>query len=360
MQTDLGCILSEKLNVLTGATGLLGSHIAEQLRAAGEQVRALVRPASDTRFLEQIGVELVRGAMDDPVSVRRAVAGASIVYHCAAKVTDWGPWAEFERESVPPTRNLVEACNAENVGRLLHVSSISVYGKFKLAPGQMVGEDFPLGTRFQWWDYYSRSKLLAEKIAWEYGDRVTIVRPSWMYGPRDRATIPRLVTALRERRVPIIGSGDNYLNIIYAGDVAAGAILAANSPLGKRQAYHLCSEGEVTQKQMMDTLTDALGLPRITQHRQRGVVMCFAFMKELFAKVFRRKKAPTPTRKVIFNITRPPQLSTVKARDHLGWRPKMSISEGTRISLEWYFNEIGEPLPESVKRAAEALEAAAK
>lgn len=350
--------MPEKLNVITGATGLLGSHIAEQLRAAGERVRALVRPASDTRFLEKIGVELVRGDLEDADAVKKAVAGAAIVYHSAAKVSDWGPWAEFEREAVHNTQNLVDACRAADVPRLLHVSSISVYGYVKKGAGEMVTEDTPMGTKFRLWDYYPQSKILAENITRTYGERVTIARPSWMYGPRDRGTIPRLVKALSERRVPIIGSGDNLLNIIYAGDVAAGCILAANNPVAGGLVYNFCSEGEATQKQMLNTLTDALGLPRITRHRFYWVVMRFAFMKEFFAKLFGRKTPPTPTRRVVYLIARPTRFSIARAKEELGWQPRMNIAEGMRRSLEWYYNEIGQPLPETVKSAAQALEGA--
>src|SRR5438445_10564754 len=81
-----------KLNVLTGATGLLGSHIAEQLVERGERVRALVRSTSDTSFLRALGVELVEGDLGQPDTLPRAVAGADVVYHCAARVGDWGAW----------------------------------------------------------------------------------------------------------------------------------------------------------------------------------------------------------------------------------------------------------------------------
>jgi len=347
--------LSEKLNLVTGGTGLLGSHVVEQLRAAGERVRVLVRPSSNAGFLESLGAEIVRGDLEHADEVRRAVEGATIVYHSAAKVSDWGPWHEFEKEAVTGTRNLVEACKQANVGRLLHVSSISVYGTQTPPKGQRVTEDYPRGTKFRIWDYYPQAKLLAENIAVELGDKTTMVRPSWMYGPRDRSTIPRMVKALQERRVPIIGDGNNHLNVIYAGDVAAGCILAANSERAKGEIYHLCSEGEVTQKQMIDTLTDALGLPRVTQHRRFWVVMRFAFMKELFAKMFGRKTAPTPTRRVIYLIGRPTLFSTAKAREHLGWQPRMPIGEGVASSLEWYFKEIGQPVPENVRKAAAAL-----
>jgi nucleoside-diphosphate-sugar epimerase len=341
-----------KLNVITGATGQLGSHIAEQLRDSGEAVRALVRPGSDTRFLEKIGVELVRGDLSDAAATRQAVAGASIVYHCAARVSDWGSWKTFEQEAVASTRNLVEACRAEKVGRLLHVSSISVYGHPKIKPGELIEETMPLGQKFWLWDHYPRSKMLAEKIAWEFGPNVTVIRPSWIYGPRDRLTIPRLIPALQERRVPIIGSGDNLLNIIYVGDVAAGAILAANNPNAAGQAYNLCSEGEITQKDMVNTLTDYLGLPRITRRVFYFVAMRFAFMKEFFARLFCKKTPPTVTRRAIFLIGRPTQYSIQKARTELGWQPRMPIQEGMRRSMEWYFADKGLPLPPALQPAA--------
>src|SRR5476651_397833 len=116
---------STKLSLVTGATGQLGSHIVERLRAAGETVRVLVRPGRDLAFLQQQGAEIVEGDLRDAEAVNRAAQGVTIVYHCAAKVSDWGPWREFEEEAVTATRNIVDACKSRKVARLLHVSSIS-------------------------------------------------------------------------------------------------------------------------------------------------------------------------------------------------------------------------------------------
>ena len=327
--------MPDKLNVITGATGQLGSNIAEQLRAAGERVRALVRPGRDVSFLNDLGVELVEGDLHDGDSVRRAAAGASIVYHCAAKVSDWGPWQAFEEEAVTSTRNVVAACKAEGVPRLLHVSSISVYGHPKLAPGQLITEDTPLGQNFWRWDYYPRAKLLAEQTAREYPG-TTVVRPSWIYGPRDRVTFPRVVPALLARRVPIIGSGDNHLNIIYGADVAAGAILAANHPQAVGQAYNLSSQGEVTQKDLLNALTDTLGVPRITKHVPYGVAIRWAFVREFISRLLRRPKPPTITRRAVYLIGRSTQYSTDKARSELGWQPRVGVAEGVQRTLAWY------------------------
>ena len=185
------------------------------------------------------------------------------------------------------------------------------------------------------WDYYPQAKLLAEQIAKEY-PATTVVRPSWLYGPRDRISMPRVIPALLERRAPIIGSGENYLNIIYAGDVAAGTILAANHPNSVGQAFNLCSEGEVTQADMLNTLTDALALPRITKHVPYGLAIRFAFMQECIARLLRRAKPPTITRRAIYLIGRSTQYSTQKARMQLGWTPRVDIHEGIRRTLEWF------------------------
>jgi 2-alkyl-3-oxoalkanoate reductase len=327
---------SQKINLVTGATGQLGSHIVEQLRAAGETVRVLVRSGRDLTFLREQGAEIIEGDLRDPASVGRAVTGATIVYHCAAKVSDWGPWREFEEEAVASTRNVLAACMLAKVARLLHVSSISVYGHPRIAPDAKINEDTPIGQHFWMWDYYPQAKLLAEKIAREY-PAVTIVRPSWLYGPRDRITIPRVIPALLEKRAPIIGSGENYLNIIYAGDVAAGAILAANHPQALGQTYNLCSEGEVRQKDLLNTLTDALSLPRISKHVPYFLAIRFAFVQELIARLLLRAKPPTITRRAIYLIGRSTQYSTQKARTQLGWEPRVQIDDGVRRTLEWYF-----------------------
>ncbi|MCI0684479.1 MAG: NAD-dependent epimerase/dehydratase family protein [Gemmataceae bacterium] len=336
--------MSQRLSVITGATGLVGSHIAEQLRGGGERVRALVRRGSDTAFLQSIGVELTEGDLLDPDSVARAVEGADVVYHCAARVSNWGPWSEFERDTATPANNVVAACRRAGQPRLVHVSSISVYGHPTIRPGDSVAEDAPLGQNYWVWDYYARSKVLAEEVARTYAP-LTIVRPSWIYGPRDRITIPRLVPALLGRRVPIIGPGDNFLNLIYAGDVAAGAILAAHHAGAVGQAYNLCSEGEVTQLDMLNAMCDALGIPRITRRVPFGLALRFAFLKEAFAKLLRRREPPTVTRFIVYLVGRRTQYSIDKARRELGWRPHMNIQEGLHRSLTWFHQVAPDVLP---------------
>lgn len=327
--------MADRLNVVTGATGLLGSHIAEHLRAHGERVRALVRQGSDTSFLQQLGVELAVGDLNEPAGLPRVLDGADVVYHCAARVGDWGPWRAFQREIIDATGNLLDACRATSVGRVLHVSSIIVYGHPHLRDGRFT-EDEPLGQNLWLWDYYCRAKVRAEELCRQYPGALTIVRPSWIYGPRDRTTLPRVLKALDAGRVAVLGRGDNLLNIVYAGDVAEGAILAANHPQAKGQAYNLSSEGEITQQEFLDLLADVLGRPRIRGHVSYQLAYWGGFFSEVIGRMIRMRRPPHLTRYAVALIGRSTRFSTAKAREQLGWQPRAGIHEGVRRTVEWY------------------------
>ena len=327
--------MTDRLNVVTGATGLLGSHIAEQLCARGERVRALVRPTSDTTFLQQLGVERAVGDLNEPDSLRRALAGADVVYHCAARVGDWGPWRVFQREIIDATANLLDACRTVGVGRVLHVSSIIVYGHPHICDAQY-SEDEPLGQNLWLWDFYCQAKVRAEQLCRQYPGDLTIVRPSWIYGPRDRTTLPRVLKALDAGRVAIIGRGDNLLNVVYAGDVAEGAILAATHPEARGQAYNLSSEGEITQHDFLDLLADELGRPRIRGHVSYAFAYWGGLFSEAIGRLIRMRRPPHLTRYAVALIGRSTRFSIAKARQQLGWQPRVGVREGLRLSLEWY------------------------
>jgi nucleoside-diphosphate-sugar epimerase len=338
-------VVAGKLNVLTGGTGFLGSHIAEQLVGRGERVRALVRPRSNVTFLRSLGVELAPGDLCEAASLRQAVAGADIVYHCAAKVGEWGPWPGYQEQVIDATANLLDACRVEAVGRLLHVSSITVYGHLHLRDGELFTEDEPLGQHLWFRDYYIRAKIRAEELVRAYPGDWTIIRPSWIYGPRDRTTLPRIVKALRAGRVSLIGSGDNFLNLIYVGNVAEGAILAANHPGARGRAYNLGSEGELTQRQFLDALTDHFGLPRTRSEIPFRLAFWVGWLSELIGHAIRIQRPPHITRYVVSLVGRPTRYSMARARTELGWQPHVSAEEGLRRTLQWYEETLAPTTP---------------
>src|SRR3954451_2945332 len=170
---------------ITGATGLVGSHVAEEAVARGYAVKALVRPSSDARLLDRWGVEKVEGDLEDPDALRRGCEGADWVFNCAAKVGDWGTLDEFRRLNVDALKLLLDAAADAKVERFVHVSSLGVYeGR------DHFGTDETTPPAADSLDAYTRSKTEAEALALGYFKQrhlpVAIVRPGFIYGPRDR------------------------------------------------------------------------------------------------------------------------------------------------------------------------------
>lgn len=325
-------------DLVTGATGMLGSHIAERLVAQGRRVRALVRPGSDTRFLDALGVELVRGDLTDPESCARAVRGVEVVYHSAAKVGDWGPWREFQSSCIDATRNLGEAAVAARVGRFLHISSTSAYGH-PAEGGPPIDETAPMGQNMWVWDAYTRSKVESEKVLWSLAETkglpVTVIRPSWLYGERDRTTTARLVDRLRHRKVLLIGRGGNPLSAVYAGIVADAALLAARDAGSVGEAYNITNQGPITQREFMNLLAEACGAPPVRRKVPYRIAYGAAFIFEAKGRLLRQARPPWVTRYATWLMGRELEYSTEKARTRLGWSPGLTYRESLGRTVRW-------------------------
>ncbi len=329
------------MNLVTGGTGLLGSHIVEQLRRRDRPVRALVRPGSDTAWLREQGAELTEGDVADAASLRRACEGVQCVYHSAARVGDWGPWAEFQAITIDGTRNLIEAAAEAKVERFIHISSISAYGHVN-GIGLELDETAPLGQCLSRWSYYSRAKVEAEALVWEAHRqgriRATVIRPSWLYGPRDRATIARMVTNIRAGKAKLIGGGDNRLNLVYAGNAAEAAILAADSEHAVGEAYNCSNDGEITLRGYFDAVADAIGEPPVSKTVPYWLAYRAAFLFECIGHLTGRKRPPLVTRYSAWLMGRRSYFKTDKARNHLGWESTVSYEEGIPMTVRWYLD----------------------
>jgi len=329
-------------SLVTGATGLLGSHLAEQLRKRGATVRALCRSGSDTRFLRSIGVEIVDGDLTQPDVLRRATDNMDTVYHAAARVGDWGPWEDFVRVSIDGTRHLLDAAIAAKVRRFLHISSISVYGHVNGA-GKVFEETAPLGVSLHRWSYYSRAKVAAEEIVWKaQRDKrieVSVIRPSWLYGPRDRATVGRLIDSIRRRKMKIIGDGTNRLNVVHAANVAEGALLAANSDRAIGEAYNCSHDGVLTQREYFALIARTIGEPEVTAHVPYAVAANAAFLMECFGHLFRTKKPPLVTRYAVWLMGRRCFFECRKIKEQLGWSSTINYNDGIPAAVEDYLNQ---------------------
>src|SRR5579884_1007969 len=197
--------------LVTGAAGFLGGHVVDMLVERGEEVRAMVLPVEDASRLRTLpGVE--------------AVQGVERVYNVAAKTGPWGPEEVYRAINVQGLANLIHASLEAGVKRIVHTSSITVYGHHLHG---IVTEEHPYHAED---NPYSRTKIAGEKlIANLVKDQqapVVIVRPGWIYGPRDNASFGRFVALVESGKGFLIGSGKNIVPVVYVRDVAQGLIKA--------------------------------------------------------------------------------------------------------------------------------------
>ena len=247
----------------------------------------------------------------------RPWTGSGSIFHCAAKVGDWGSWREFQTGCLEATETLARASARAGVGRFLHISSTSAYGH---PPDQAtpIDESAPLGQNVWILDYYTRSKVECERLLWrmsEAGDLpLTVIRPSWLFGERDRTTVPRLIREFRRGRVIVVGKGDNPLSAVHAGVVADAAILAARDPGSRGEAYNVTGQGAITQRAFLDLFADAIGVPRVTRHIPYRLAYAGGFLLEVQDRLLRRARPPRVTRYGAWLLGRRLEYSTEKAR----------------------------------------------
>ena len=323
---------------VTGATGFLGSHVAELLAARGDAVRALARPASARGHLDSLNVEIVPGDLRAPAGWMPSLEGIDVVFHCAAVVGDWGRWADFETVSVGGTRAIVEAAVRGGVRRFVHLSSTAVYG-LRQVRGRRVDEDAPLRGDSLRWGYYGRAKVAAERVVREAHEsgriECTVLRPAIVYGPRDRTVLPRLSRLLHAGRLRIAGKGDNRVHLLYAADLADAALRAAEAPSAAGRAYNLDGDEPVTQRRFLEAVAEITGAPPPTRSAPLVPLYCLALLHEIAGHLRRRDQAPDLTRYLVALTGGETHYETARAARDLAWRPATLLREGMAHTRAW-------------------------
>lgn len=320
--------------LLTGATGLVGSHAAERFREAGWRVRALARPGSDVRFLEEMDVRIVLGDVTVPASLSGAAEGCDAVVHAAAFLGASAPWDAFREVNVEGTRNVLTEAVRAGCPRFVLVSSVAVYGdptRFGAPVTEEAETDAPLDRR----QHYERSKRMAETAVRRTapdGPAWTVLRPTVVTGERDRHFAPRLVRAARRRLVPLVGRGHNPLPLVYAGDVAEACLLAAERPEAARRTYNVSERDSITQRELLETAgsPDSLLLPL-----PRNAVEGAAALADRLADLSTGDRARMWNARRIRMLGRPNPFSSERIREELGWGPRRTTREGWRRTLAW-------------------------
>lgn len=327
--------------LVTGAAGFVGGHLVDLLRERGDEVRALVRPVEDASRLQGLpGVEIIHGDVTDVASLRRAVQGVQRVYHIAAKTGPWGPEAIYRATNVQGVKNVILAAIDANVQRIVHTSSITVYGHHLRG---IVTEDYPYRAEN---NPYSRTKIASEKLILklvkEYSAPVVVVRPAWIYGPRDTASFGRFVKFVESGKGMFIGSGSNRVPVVYVRDVAQGLLKAGDAGHEVNgQVYNIADDRRVTQAEYLNTIADALQVPHISRAFPFSAAYLAGYSAEFVWRAMgRRTKTPPPI--MTYGVTLlggDQQFSIEKARRELGYVPEFDVRRGVAEGIQWYLRQ---------------------
>jgi 2-alkyl-3-oxoalkanoate reductase len=318
--------------LVTGGSGFLGSHVAEQLSGAGHEVVALVRKSSNRKFLSTLpNVELAEGSVEDRASIDRAVKDVDAVVHSAGLVKARTE-AEFFSCNTQGTVNLLDAAieHAPNLKQFVHVSTLEACGPSLDGLPVPLDQERPVTA-------YGRSKLAAEKECKRRADKlpVIVLRPAAIYGPRD-VEILEAFRAVRKRQYPVIGDGTMLGGYVYGPDCAKACIKAilANVPSG---SVYFVDDGEpLSMAQAMgELLPKALGTRPFVRFGVPFPVLQLASLGvETYGKV--RGKAVMLTREKVAMLRHHWVCESTRTHSDLGWQPEVRFPDGARLTATWY------------------------
>lgn len=324
--------------LVTGATGLVGSYVAERLIADGWSVRALVRAPQAAHWLAPLGVEVVAGDLADPASLRRAAAGCSAVVHAAAVVAAPGEWEDYRAINVDGTRAVVDAASHAGA-RLVHISSVAVYGAAERYRHRPTDEDTPLAPLPQH-AVYARSKREAETLvlaAHEAG-RVwaCALRPDVIYGRRDRQFVPRVARLLSYGVAPLVAGGTARMAIVHASAVADAAARALGVEAAGGRAYNVANDFDVSVRDFLQLAGRGLhrrvrAVPVALPLARAGVAVARSV-----AALVRGPGMAAHVGGTLDFVTRDNPFASDRARRELGWTPTVHPSDGIPEAFRWW------------------------
>jgi nucleoside-diphosphate-sugar epimerase len=332
------------LVLLTGATGFIGGRLAARLAAESRAVRCLVRPGADTSQLASLGVELTVGDITRPDTLGSAVDGVSRVVHCAAMVSDWATVAEIESVNVDGTRNLLKASDAAGVRRFVHLSTTDVYGH--PGGGAAINESHD-GTGFSNW--YAETKLRAEaEVRSSTTFETVLMRPATVYGPGSKEVVGEIAKAIQRRQMLLIDHGRPIAGLCFVENLIDATVLALDHPAAPEETFNITDGLPITWRQFTDDLATGLGRPGPRFSLPYRPALALGAALEGAYRLARRGTGLTLpallSRQAVQVLGRDQRFSNGRAREVLGWKPRVGYSEGMESTLRWLREEHLAPL----------------
>jgi dihydroflavonol-4-reductase len=317
-------------DLVTGATGFTGGHLARGLLARGHSVRVLVRERNQARDLQASGLDVAIGDIRDRSAVESALQNIDVVYHIAAIYRQAGVTsATYRAVNATAVGEIIEAAARAGVKRVVHCSTVGVHGNIEHPPAN---EDAPLRPG----DIYQDTKLEGEQIARETGNRagidVTIVRPSGIYGPGDRRLL-KLFGGVARGRFPMLGSGEIYYHLTYIDDLVEGFRLCGEVPAAANRTYILAGGEVTTLNELVKLVAAVAGVAPPRVHFPVWPVWTAAALCEAVC-VPLGIEPPLYRRRVDF-YTKSRAFDISRARHEIGYAPQVGLRDGIARTLTW-------------------------
>ncbi len=317
--------------LVTGANGFIGSHICETLLDSGYAVRVLVRKTSDLSNLKDLDIETAYGDLTDYDSLRPAVKDVDCVVNNGG-LTKTLNKREFEEVNATGTENILKAVLNSNgeIIRFIQVSSAAACGP----SGSMepIKEDTvpkPLSA-------YGRSKLGGEKAVLEYKDRfpVTILRPSAVYGPRDKEMLS-FFKAVKFGMKPTFGMGECYVNFTFVKDLAdaVGHVLEKDNKTG--EVYFVAEKRTYSYSEAGDIISEMMGQKALDIHIPTAILRAAGKITEIIASK-RNRPAIFTKEKAVELYQKYWVIDSSRIEKELGFRAETSFGKGAAETIKWY------------------------
>lgn len=329
-------VAESDLMLVTGATGLVGSHVVERARQRNVRTRVLVRQGSDAALLDEWGAEQIFGDVTDADALRHAVAGVSIIVHCAAKVGDWGPVEDYREVNVRGLEKLLTAAEANGtLKRFVHISSLGVY-----PARDHYGTDETEPTSTAGIDGYTLTKVESERLVQEHIREHklpgVILRPGFIYGPRDRTVLPRILEKIRTGRFKFLGTGRQLMNNTYVGNLCEAIFLAIERDECVGEIYNIRDGRLVSKREFIATIAQAAGYEVPTKSVPLPVAKALARVLETAWKLLRKREAPLLSSARIKFLGLNLDYSIGKAQRELGYNPSADFTDAMQATVAWF------------------------
>ena len=317
--------------LVTGGGGFLGQALCRRLVERGFDVTSFNRGTYPA--LESIGVRQVQGDLADRDAVLAAAAGVGAIFHNAAKAGAWGSYDSYHRANVIGTRNVIDACRAHGIARLVYTSTPSVTHRATHPVEGGTADDVPYGTDFK--APYATTKAIAEREVLAANDAAlaTIaLRPRLIWGPGDNQLLPRLAERARAGRLRMVGTGENLIDTTYI-DNAAQAHLDAFHHLVPGaacagRAYFISNGEPMPVRALVNGLLRAVGAPPVDKHLSFRTAYVIGAACEAAWTVLPLRGEPPITRFLAEQLSTAHWYDMGPATRDFGYVPKVTIAEG--------------------------------